>query len=795
MKAARGVPGCHRGQGPFPVRGPRAWQGFLLVGGIVAGTAFAGPTLREAGYAVLCLGVIGAVAAGVSIHRPPRPLGWWLLAAGMGCGLVAHCRWIVELPVALSSSLSWADAVYFTMYLLIAAAVAVLSASRRRGAALAGMAEAGIVACTAVVLVWVFLLDPFMYDRDGWATGVGVLAYPILDLLILTMAVRLRVTTRALTRAQQLIVLAVAVVLAADVAYIVSSMTGGEWAGTTFSALGWMAFPVLLGAAALHPSMAAETGADASRLPSGSGRWTVAGLLVVVLIGPAVTCYALVQDIAEGELDVIDVVLPLGATAITAVLLVARLIRASALAQQRAAELQDAVEHQATLRLQMGHLALHDPLTGLPNRLHLDRDLQGLLRRPHPGCLLLLDVDGFKHINENLGHPIGDALLVTIAERLRDTVGPGALLARLGGDEFAVLLPHEPAAVADARCADILAAVRRPAEIHGHRLHVTISIGVRRLACSAGSADALSDADLALYEAKAAGRDRAVTYDASLRERQLERTELIERLRHALTAEQFVVHYQPIVSLGTGGFDAVEALVRWSPGPGRLVGPDRFISAAEDSGLIVALGEWVLRQACRDAVGWHRRHGTAVTVNVSPRQLMEPDYAVTVSRALRDSGLPATALILEITEGMLVGAAHQGDRTIAHLSTLRRAGVRVAVDDFGTGYSSLAYLRDLPIDILKVDRSFLPDGAPGAADRQVSFVRTIVDLAHNLRLAAVAEGVETPAQVALLRELGCDKGQGYHFGRPSSAADTTEILAAAVPLSATRLTAVFPIGA
>jgi diguanylate cyclase (GGDEF)-like protein len=486
-----------------------------------------------------------------------------------------------------------------------------------------------------------------------------------------------------------------------------------------------------------------------------------------------------VKDIAEGELDVIDVVLPLAATAVTAVLLIARLTHASALAQRRADDLQDAVEYQATLQREMSHLALHDPLTGLPNRLHLDRELRARAHHDDPGCLLLLDVDGFKHINESLGHPIGDALLVALGQRLRHTVGPDALLARLGGDEFAVLMPCGDAEAVDNRCADILAAVRRPADIHGHRLHVTISIGVRRLAGSAGSTDALSDADLALYEAKAAGRDRAVTYDAGLRERQLERTELIDRLRAALTAEQFTVYYQPIVTLSTGGFDAVEALVRWFPRPGELVGPDRFIPAAEDSGLIVALGEWVLRQACRDAAGWHRQHGTAVTVNVSPRQLMEPGYAATVDRALRDSGLPPTALILEITEGMLVGAANRDDRTIAQLTALRRQGVRVAVDDFGTGYSSLAYLRDLPIDILKIDRSFLPADGSGAAERQLSFVRTIVDLAHNLRLAAVAEGVETPAQVAVLRELGCDKGQGYHFGRPIGAAETTEVLAAA----------------
>jgi diguanylate cyclase (GGDEF)-like protein len=761
-------------------RGTRAWQGFLLGGSVPAAVALdAGPAGREAAYALLCLAVTGAVVAGVRMHRPARPLGWWLLAAGTGCGAVAHCRWTVQLAAdGQIPAFAWADVVYFLMYLLLAAGVAVLSSTRHRGAVLAGMTEAGVVACTAVVLVWVFLLDPYVNDRDDWSDAAAVLAYPFLDLLVVTMAVRLGVTTRALSRAQQFLLLAVVVILAADVAYFISSMSGGAWAGSTFSAVGWLLFLLLVGAAVLHPSMAVEPGAEVSRASRGSGPWTVAALLTVVLIGPAATAYALVKDIGEGDLDVIDAVLPLGASAITTVLLVVRLISASALARRRAAELQQAVDDQAALQQQMSHLALHDPLTGLPNRLQLDRELRARLEGDEPGHLLLLDVDGFKHINESLGHPVGDALLVMIAERLRTGAGGDALLARLGGDEFAVLLPDGDAASVSERCADLLAAVRRPADVRGHRLHVTVSIGVRPLRTRSGAADALSDADLALYEAKATGRDRAVTYDPGLRERQLERTELIARLRGALAAEQFLVQYQPIVRLATGAREAVEALVRWSPGPGQFIGPDRFIPAAEDSGLIVALGEWVLRQACRDAAGWHRSYGTAVTVNVSPRQLMEPDYVETVGRALRDSGLPPDALTLEITEGMLVGAANQEDRTIAHLTALRRQGIRVAVDDFGTGYSSLAYLRDLPIDTLKIDRSFLPD-EPGAADRQRPFLRTIVHLAHDLGLTVVAEGVETPDQVTLLRELGCDKAQGYYFGRPAGAAATAEVLAAA----------------
>ncbi|MEV6599927.1 EAL domain-containing protein [Actinoplanes sp. NPDC051346] len=768
---------------PFPaaLAGARAWWWFLLGGiPILLSGVWLPPVGQQAVYVLLATAAVAAVVIGIRAHRPARRLPWWLLAAGLACGGVSDLSWgigfFLDMP---PSGVTVVDAIYYGMYLLLAAALAALAA-RGRGSALVGMAEAGIVGCTAAVLAWVFLVDPLLEGWTRWTLSYGALAYPMLDLVLLTMAVRLAVTAGALTRAHCLILCATGTLMVADVGYFVSYASGGSWSGTSTSVACWMFFNLLCGAAALHPSMASGNGAAAIGRYWRSPLRMTALYAVVVLIGPAVTAYAIWMDHGRGEFAAADVVLPLIATAATAVLLVIRLSHTSTLVNRRAADLQTALTDQASMQDQMTHLALHDALTGLPNRLHLDRLIQTAVADGRPGCLFIVDLDGFQHVNDSFGHHIGDALLYEVAGRLRSEIAQAGTLARLGGDEFAVLLHDGDPLAAAAHAQTVLTTLRLPVEVTGHRLHVTASIGLRLLEGAENSAEVLSDADLALYAAKAAGKDRVITYDVMLRERQNQRIAVVDRLRTAIGTEAIVVHYQPIVSLSTGQFTAVEALVRWVP-PGQTpIGPDDFIPAAEDSGLIVPLGEQVLRQACRDAAAWYHEYGTKLTVNVSPRQLAEPDFAARVRRALSDAGLPASALILEITEGVLVAAGAQAEQCIAHLGDLRRAGVQVAVDDFGTGYSSLAYLRDLPIDILKIDRSFMPDAATGDAAQQVALVRTIVDLAHTLRLTAVAEGVETLEQTAVLRTLGCDKGQGFHYGRPVSADRTAEVLAEAL---------------
>jgi EAL domain-containing protein (putative c-di-GMP-specific phosphodiesterase class I) len=301
-------------------------------------------------------------------------------------------------------------------------------------------------------------------------------------------------------------------------------------------------------------------------------------------------------------------------------------------------------------------------------------------------------------------------------------------------------------------------------------------VGLRLLEAGASADDLVRDADLALYAAKALGKDQVVEFSPRLREERIEGSRTIERLRSALADEDLEVWYQPIVALPGGRPAAVEALLRWRSSDGPAVPPDRFIPAAEASGLIVPLGEWAVRQACRDVAAWHREYGTVLSVNVSPLQLREPGFAALVRDGLAEAGLPASALMLEITEGVLMGRGGRADIGIAQLTELRAEGVRIALDDFGTGYSSLAYLRDLPIDALKIDRSFLPSDSADAAQR-TPLVRAIVELATALGLSTIAEGVENECQAEQLRELGCQWAQGNRFGAAVAAPEVRALLA------------------
>jgi diguanylate cyclase (GGDEF)-like protein len=418
------------------------------------------------------------------------------------------------------------------------------------------------------------------------------------------------------------------------------------------------------------------------------------------------------------------------------------------------------------------HDAFHDTLTDLPNRsLFLDRLGRALERtRRHVDyrfAVLFLDFDSFKVINDSLGHALGDQLLVEVASRLRAVLRTIDTIARLGGDEFVILLEDVSGEVdAIAAAERIQTALALPFDLYGNRLHTSASIGiVLSNATYESGSDVLRDADVAMYHAKAHGKARHALFDAGMRARAVARLVLENELRLALERGEFQLHFQPIIDLGSQRLAGFEALIRWSHPYRGLVSPAEFVPVAEEMGLIVPIGNWVVRDACRQMADWQREYPEAadltVSVNLSARQFRQADLPAQVGLALLQTGLPARNLKLEITESALIDDA---DEAVAMLSELRALGVHVQIDDFGTGYSSLSYLQRFPLDALKIDRSFIR--RISAEGGSIEIVRTIVNLAHELGLAVIAEGIETREQLGYMRTLAVEMGQGYYISKP-----------------------------
>jgi diguanylate cyclase (GGDEF)-like protein len=429
-------------------------------------------------------------------------------------------------------------------------------------------------------------------------------------------------------------------------------------------------------------------------------------------------------------------------------------------------------QSEATMR----HLANIDGLTGLANRHRFGQALQECFAPANAlerGCtLVMLDLDNFKHVNDTLGHLAGDQLLCEVARRLRSVTPDHALLARLGGDEFAWVVPQGLGRTdAEALARRVREALSEPWLHEEQLMHVAASLGVANAPTDGGSPVELQRAtDLALYAAKASGRDQLCFYDASMDEDARRRIQLRGDLRRGMERQEFRVVYQPQVRFSDGELVGFEALVRWQHPTRGNVPPAEFIPLAEESGAVVALGAWVLEQACRDAISWPAP--LRVAVNVSSVQIDRSDLLSTVRSALACSGLPVTRLELELTESALM---QDGDAAIDVIKSLRELGVRIALDDFGTGYSSLSYLQRLPIDKLKIDRSFVLAASAQATARDEArdaraILRAIVHLAQALNLDTIAEGVETAEMSAMLETVGCRHAQGYHYGRPMEAA-------------------------
>lgn len=423
------------------------------------------------------------------------------------------------------------------------------------------------------------------------------------------------------------------------------------------------------------------------------------------------------------------------------------------------------------------HLAYYDALTELPNRTLLQDRVSQILalaeRDRKQAAILFIDLDRFKTINDSLGHPIGDRLLQAVAHRMKACLRDTDTISRLGGDEFVVLLPETGVDSAAHVAQKILEEAAAPYEIEGHRLNITPSIGISLYPHDGREVETLiRNADTAMYHAKESGRN---TYQFFTREMNIavfERLTLESGLRHALEEKQFKLHYQPQVDIKTGKTLGVEALVRWHHPELGMISPARFISVAEETGLIVPIGEWVLLEACRQNRAWQLQGlpTIPVAVNISSRQFRSR-IMDTIARVLKDTALEANCLELELTEGLMM---HTAESTLVILRKLKEMGVKLSIDDFGTGYSSLSYLKRFPIDKVKIDRSFIRDIIVDPDDRAIA--NAIISMGHSLRLKVIAEGVETEEQLSILRDQGCDEAQGYLFSQPMRAEEFAAFL-------------------
>ena len=430
---------------------------------------------------------------------------------------------------------------------------------------------------------------------------------------------------------------------------------------------------------------------------------------------------------------------------------------------------------------QLVHQAFHDSLTGLANRALFRDRIQHALNRQRrqrrPLAVLLFDLDGFKTLNDSLGHAFGDQMLAAVASRLEGLLRPSDTACRLGGDEFAVLVEDLTGGIdATVVAGRILDSIRQPFVVEGKEVVTAASVGIAIAdTFETTPDDLLRNADVAMYTAKGRGRNRFELFKPSMHKAMLDRLDLEADLRRAVERNEFVLHYQPTVALATGRISGMEALVRWNSPERGMVPPGMFIPVAEDTGLIVPLGAWVLEEACRQTVAWGHEFGmdapSTISINVSARQLQDDSLVPAFAEILDRTGINPANVVLEITESAVMSDA---EAMVARLHQLKALGVRLAIDDFGTGYSSMSYLCSFPIDILKIDRSFV-SGVPNEPQK-VGIVRTIVELGHILDLQTVAEGIELNEELEQLRALDCDLGQGYWFAKPLAVDDVMTLL-------------------
>jgi diguanylate cyclase (GGDEF)-like protein len=709
-----------------------------------------GDTLAAGIYWDACLIAIMGVAFWFACRLPDRRTPWVLIVFGQFLFIAGDVTWIILDHVVGSDAYpNLGDVFYVSGYVPIAIGLSMLWRSQRAIANIGALVDGLIVGVAAAVLLWVFFIGPAVLDGEaGFSARLINTAYPAGDLLLIAMGAQLAMRLGRSVPSWILLV-GMTSLLIGDIWYAYLAAAETYVAGHPVDAFWWMSY-VVIAALVVHERVGELSRA---RVDPNGPRLTL--MRVTVLAATTIAAPVTLAARASGRLD-LELIPLLGGTIVLFLLVVVRL---AIVAQQL-----------ETSRGRLVHDATHDALTGLANRALYSEQLRQVLAAPDTTpartAVLCIDLDDFKTVNDSLGHAAGDRMLQEIGDRLRAVVRRGDLVARLGGDEFAVLVHDQPAEAALEIADRLLVELARPVDLGpGMTAHSGASIGIAFGEPTDSVESLLRDADIAMYTAKNNGKGRWEVYRPGMRQQVLERFELRADLTHALERDEFVLHYQPIIEVESGAVHGIEALVRWQhPHKGR-VDPGRFIALAEETGLIIPIGRWILREACTQAQALDPSpDGPHVAVNVSAVQLRSPDLSDDVIDALEASGLAPQRLLLELTESTMIDDyAAAAER----LAVIRRLGVRIALDDFGAGYTSLRQLQSFPVDVVKLDQTFIKT----TMEHDGGVLDGLISMANSLGLATVGEGIEETAQLARLREAQCRYAQGYLFSRPVPGAD------------------------
>jgi len=757
--------------------------------------------------ALACLALFFAASRSAA-HSRRLFLGWGILGLAQLCVTLADLIWtFLEVGLGRVPFPSWADIFYLLYYPMFLAGVLFLPSRPFKGLErLKTLLDASIVMIAALLGFWNFLLGPLALLNAGGSPWERILtlAYPVGVLILLWALISLLYRRSEKGNRSSLILLAMGV----GVLIITETIYGYQSVLTTYASgglldMGWAISYALIGLAGVWRAVqvpqapAAQSGpalgsTARSRLDTALSYTPYAGLAAAYLLlalGPNHSLPLSFPVLALGVGVIIGLVLIRQVVTIqendhlvkkmnTVLGRVQRQTEALSSANQ---SLQSEIESRKRTEEQLAHDALHDSLTGLPNRMlcmdRLRHALELSKRRENYGfSVLFLDLDQFKVINDSLGHKIGDQLLIAIASRLESCVRSSDTVARLGGDEFVVILEDvqdQEYVIQSARRAQ--SKLLEAFDLEGRHIYITASIGiVCDLTGYTQPEEILRDADIAMYHAKASGKARFEIFNTSLRERAMTRLEMENDLREALQRNEFMLHYQPIHSLKTNRLIGFEALLRWLHPKRGLIRPLEFIPMAEETGLINPIGYWVLNEACRRMRDWQIRFPQepplTISVNISGSQFKQPNFVEQVRQVLDETGLKGNCLQLEITESVCLNST-EGMRAV--FEELAGMGIQFQIDDFGTGYSSLSYLQDYPIHTIKIDRAFIEKMG---ANNTSEIVRTIIAMAHDLGLDAIAEGIETEEQLANLKKFECNSGQGFFLNRPDDIQSVERLL-------------------